>query len=60
VAENGTARFHKVTVARDFGTQVEVRDGIKPGDEVILKPAVTLADGSKVQPQAAPVQTTQR
>jgi multidrug efflux pump subunit AcrA (membrane-fusion protein) len=60
VAENGTAHFHKVTVARDFGTEVEVRDGIKPGDEVILKPAVTLADGSKVQPQAAPVQTTQR
>jgi RND family efflux transporter MFP subunit len=60
VAENGTARFHKVTVARDFGTQVEVRDGIKPGDEVILKPAVTLADGSKVQPQAAPLQTTER
>jgi hypothetical protein len=27
---------------------------------VILKPAVTLADGSKVQPQAAPVQTSQR
>ena len=60
VAENGTARFRKVTVARDFGTQVEVRDGLKPGDEVILKPAVTLADGSKVQPQATPVQTTER
>ncbi|MEA3091769.1 MAG: hypothetical protein QOJ04_3111 [Caballeronia sp.] len=60
VAENGTARFHKVTVARDFGTEVEVHDGIKPGDELILKPPLTLADGSKVQPQAAPVQTTQR
>jgi RND family efflux transporter MFP subunit len=60
VVDNGTAHFHKVTVARDFGTQVEVRDGIKAGDEVILKPAVTLADGSKVQPQAAPVQTSQR
>src|SRR4051812_40614598 len=60
VTENGTVQFHKVTVARDFGTEVEVRDGIKPGDEVILKPAVTLADGSKVQPQAAPVQTTER
>ena len=49
VIENGTARFHKVTVARDLGTQVEVRDGIKPGDEVILRPMVNLADGSKVQ-----------
>jgi hypothetical protein len=26
-----------------------VRDGIKPGDEVILRPMVNLADGSKVQ-----------
>jgi RND family efflux transporter MFP subunit len=60
VAENGSAHFHKVTVARDFGTEVEVRDGIKAGDEVILKPAVNLADGSKVQPQAEPVQTSQR
>jgi RND family efflux transporter MFP subunit len=60
VVDNGAARFRKVTVARDFGTEVEVRDGIKPGDEVILKPAVTLADGSKVQPQAATVQTSER
>lgn len=60
VADNGTAHFHKVTVARDFGTQVEVRDGIKPGDEVILKPSVALAEGSKVQVQAAPVQTSER
>jgi RND family efflux transporter MFP subunit len=49
VIENGTARFHKVTVARDLGTRVEVRDGIKPGDEVILRPMVNLADGNKVQ-----------
>jgi len=41
VVDNGTAHLRKVTVARDFGTQVEVRDGIKAGDEVILKPAVT-------------------
>ena len=60
VAKNGTAHFHKVTVARDFGAEVEVRDGIKPGDDVILKPAVTLADGSKVQPQAAAAQVSQR
>jgi RND family efflux transporter MFP subunit len=60
VVDKGTARLQKVTVARDFGTEVEIRDGIKPGDEVILKPAVTLADGSRVQPQAATSQTSQR
>ena len=49
VMENGTARFRKVTVTRDFGTSVEVRDGVKAGDQVILNPPVDLADGSKVQ-----------
>jgi RND family efflux transporter MFP subunit len=60
VVDNGIAHFRKVTVARDFGTQVEVRDGINAGDEVILKPAVTLAEGSKVQPQAVATQLSQR
>jgi hypothetical protein len=27
---------------------VEVRDGVQPGDQVVLNPAVTLAEGSKV------------
>ncbi len=60
VVDNGTVRLQKVTVARDLGTEIEVRDGVKPGDEVILKPAVALADGSRVQPQAATSQTSQR
>jgi RND family efflux transporter MFP subunit len=58
VAENGSARFQKVTVARDFGTEVEVSEGVKPGDELILRPMVNLADGSKVQ--ASPMQITQK
>jgi RND family efflux transporter MFP subunit len=58
VTENGSAHFRKVTVARDFGTEVEIRDGIKPGDQVILKPTVNLADGSKVQP--SPTQISQK
>jgi len=58
VVESGTAHFHKVTVARDFGTEVEVRDGIKAGDEVILKPMVNLAEGSKVQ--VSPMQASQK
>ena len=30
------------------GTEVEVHDGVKPGDQVILNPMVNLAEGSKV------------
>ena len=49
VVENGKAHFRKVTVMRDFGTTVEVRDGVKAGDQVILRPPVNLVEGSKVQ-----------
>jgi RND family efflux transporter MFP subunit len=54
VVENGVARFHKITVARDFGTTVEVTAGVKEGDEVILNPAVDLTDGQKVQIKPGP------
>jgi len=60
VLRNGTAHFQKITVARDLGTQVEVRDGVQPGDQVILRPMVDLADGSKVQAQAQPVEVSQK
>jgi RND family efflux transporter MFP subunit len=48
VVKNGTVHLQKIVVARDFGTQVEVHDGVKPGDQVILNPMVNLAEGSKV------------
>jgi hypothetical protein len=53
VAENGIARVHKVSVARDFGTEVEVHGDIKKGDRVILNPPVDLVQGSKVEPRPA-------
>jgi RND family efflux transporter MFP subunit len=49
VVKDGKAEFRKVRVTRDRGTQVEVDSGVKAGDQVILNPPVTLADGSKVQ-----------
>lgn len=54
VVENGVAHFHKITVARDFGTTVEVTEGVKEGDQVILNPAVDLTDGAKVQIKPGP------
>jgi RND family efflux transporter MFP subunit len=52
VVENGVAHIRKVSVARDLGTQVELRDGVKQGELVILNPPVDLVDGSKVQTQS--------
>jgi RND family efflux transporter MFP subunit len=48
VVRDGTAHLQKITIARDFGTEVEVRDGVKPGDQVILNPMVNLAEGARV------------
>lgn len=47
--KDGMVRMQKISIARNFGTEVEVHDGVKPGDEVILNPMVDLAEGSKVR-----------
>jgi RND family efflux transporter MFP subunit len=48
VVKHGAAHLQKITIARDFGKEVEVHDGVMPGDQVILNPMVNLAEGSKV------------
>lgn len=52
VVKDGKAHLQKIAIARDFGTSVEVREGIRPGDQVILNPTVDLPDGHKVTVQA--------
>lgn len=49
VVENGAARLRKISIANDYGTEVEVGDELKPGDAVVLQPPVDLEDGEKVQ-----------
>jgi RND family efflux transporter MFP subunit len=51
VVESGTVHLQRISIARDFGKEVEVREGVRAGDQVILNPMVNLADGSKVAPQ---------
>ena len=48
VIEDGVARMRKISVARDLGKEVEVHDGVKQGDQVILNPSVDLVEGSRV------------
>jgi RND family efflux transporter MFP subunit len=52
VVKNGVVHMQKISIARDFGTQVEVHDGVKPGDQVILNPILSLAEGSQVSAHA--------
>ena len=54
VVEHGTARLQKITIARDFGKEVEVHDGVRPGDQVVLNPMVNLTEGSKVTVRKTP------
>ena len=57
VVEDGVVHIRKISVARDLGKEVEARDGVKPGDQVILNPSVDLVEGSKVRarPETAKV-----
>jgi RND family efflux transporter MFP subunit len=48
VVQNGTVHEQKISIARDFGTSVEVHDGVKVGDQVVRNPSVDLAEGAKV------------
>jgi RND family efflux transporter MFP subunit len=54
VVRNGAVRLQKISIARDFGKQVEVREGVAAGDLVVLNPRVDIANGSKVAPQSRP------
>jgi RND family efflux transporter MFP subunit len=49
VVEDGVAHLRKIDIARDFGREVEVRDGVQAGDQAILNPPAGLADGAKVR-----------
>lgn len=53
VVKDGAAHIQKITVARDLGTSLEVREGVSAGDEVILNPPVTLENGDKVNVRPA-------
>jgi RND family efflux transporter MFP subunit len=49
VVENGIVQLRKIAITTDYGTEVEVNEGVKAGDQVILHPPVKLENGEKVQ-----------
>src|SRR5271165_803062 len=55
VVENGVVHLRKIGVVRDLGREVLVNSGVKQGDQVILNPAVDLAEGAKVRARQAAV-----
>lgn len=51
VDANNVAHLHTVILGRDYGTSVEILDGLKAGDRVILSPSDAVQDGGKVAPE---------
>jgi RND family efflux transporter MFP subunit len=52
LVENGVVRQHQITEIRDLGTEMEVSEGIKAGNLVVVNPPVDLEDGKKVKLRA--------
>lgn len=42
-------RYRSIRTGYDLGTEIEVLDGLKPSDSVIINPSDSLADGAKVE-----------
>lgn len=47
--ENDVVQLVPVTLGRDFGTSVEVLDGVKAGDALVVNPPESLSDGLRVR-----------
>lgn len=51
VDSNNVAHLHSVVLGRDYGTSVEILDGLQKGDHVILSPSDAVQEGTKVAPE---------
>jgi hypothetical protein len=50
--EGDSVQLVPITLGRDFGTIIEVLDGVQAGDNLIVNPAESLASGMRVRPVA--------
>jgi RND family efflux transporter MFP subunit len=53
VTNDDHIHWQKISVGRDFGTQLEVLDGLKENTEVVMNPTDDLREGIKVQVKGA-------
>ncbi len=57
IAAGGRAHLRHIELAADNGAEVEVKQGLDPGERVILNPPIDIADGMPVKDGAANDQT---
>jgi RND family efflux transporter MFP subunit len=48
VDSDDKVRLQKITIGRDLGTKLEVTDGVKEDDQIIINPSDSLTDGQQV------------
>jgi RND family efflux transporter MFP subunit len=58
VVEHSRVHIRKVTLVRDMGTTVEVSEGVRDGDQVIMNPPVNIAEGQTVTPRVVALPKT--
>lgn len=49
VGSDGTVQLKDIKIGRDFGTKLEIVNGLQAGDSVIVNPSDSLTNGLKVQ-----------
>jgi len=54
IGQDDQVKLKNITQGRDFGSTIEVLDGITVDDNIILNPPDSLADGVKVRVMAPP------
>ncbi|MGI4835160.1 MAG: efflux RND transporter periplasmic adaptor subunit [Janthinobacterium lividum] len=54
MVREGKVHYQSVVTGRDFGSAVEVTQGLKGGEPLIINPAETLVEGTAVDTKAAP------
>ena len=47
--QNGVVHLRNVTIGQDYGTTLEITEGVNKQDWIVLNPPDSLADGTKVQ-----------
>ncbi len=53
VVENGRVVLRDVRIGHDYGASVEITQGLKPSDRIVLDPSDSLESGDSVKVQAA-------
>jgi RND family efflux transporter MFP subunit len=51
VDQDHKIHFHKLTLGRDYGPEVEVTSGLEPGDQVVMNPTDAIHEGAVVEPK---------